>query len=199
MSRINPETTIKITFSELIKESDSLLIQSINAECTIVETLEAMKLRKPRMFSECTVKLGKLVHYLEMKNKRTALTTYGFHRLAKLYLFTGAVTKKREYMDEAICMLQDRYGIIPDILMCESMHALSTRLLISGSLRSTEISGYCMDVFAIKSLVFKYCPVDDAYKIQIANIYRELAFAYFESQADKCNFEILSTQHIQKI
>ena len=175
-----------------IKESNSRLIQSTNAEWTIVETLEAMKIGDERMESECIAKLEKLINTLQTENKRTAFNTYGFHRIAKLYFFAGVITKKREYIYEALRMLRNKYDFIPDLLICESMHAFSTRLLISGYLRETKISGYFMDALAIRLLVVKYCPVEDPYKNQMAKIYRECASLYADSLDNKCNFEILS-------
>ena len=185
------------TFScmrDQIQAIDASLIQSINQEWIIVKTLGAMKTRDHRMKSECFEQMQKIIDALEAKNKTTTLSTYGIHRMSKLYLIVGAIKRKPEYVERPVRMLKSKYDIIPDIFICESMHLSSTWMLIAGYLRTAKISVYVVNT-VVKSLVLKYFEAEYPYKEQLCWIYRDAVWAGGnELPIDSCNLAILSTK-----
>ena len=141
--------TIRLTgtfprMQDQIEAIDASLIKNINPEWIIVKALGVMKTQDHRIKTECVEQMQKIIDSLQAKHKTKNLSTYGIHRISKLYLMVGTIKRKPEYIERAVRMLKNEYDIIPDILICESMHSSSTWILIAMTKSNSNVDYFEM-------------------------------------------------------
>ena len=185
------------TMIQKVKKVNALMIDNIRPELVIIETLNALKEKDLRKICGCVGKLIDMLLSLKTKYDGIQLNDYGTHRMAKLYLFTGGVLRNRDFVDDALSILKRKYDPIPDILLFETMHGLSTVSLISGFLRESNVTNsvpWNILTQMIEPLIFRYFQCELPFVGEMNTIYMDIA--EIVGKTDKHNFRALAYLHV---